>query len=35
MKKALSLLIVLFILTGCAETIALLGPASTLVGGGK
>jgi hypothetical protein len=35
MKKALSLLIGLFILTGCAETMALLGPASSLVGGGN
>ena len=33
MKKVTSLLAVFFILTGCAETFALLGPASTMVGG--
>ena len=35
MKKATSLLIVFFVLTGCAETVALLGPASSLMGGGN
>ena len=35
MKKVTGLMISFFILTGCAETIALLGPASTLAGGGK
>tara|TARA_B110000967_G_scaffold196793_1_gene227805 strand:+ start:417 stop:980 length:564 start_codon:yes stop_codon:yes gene_type:complete len=33
MKKVTSLLLGLLILTGCAETVALLGPASTLAGG--
>ena len=35
MKRNLSLLILLLFLTGCAETMALLGPASTssLTGG--
>ncbi len=35
MKKILSLLIVLIMLSGCAETLALLGPASTSVTGGN
>ena len=33
--KVLSLLLGFFILTGCAETMALLGPASSIVGGGN
>ncbi|MDB9796030.1 hypothetical protein OAB44_01360 [Pelagibacteraceae bacterium] len=35
MKKVTGLMISFFILTGCAETMALLGPASTLAGGGN
>lgn len=35
MKKATGLLIGFFILTGCAETMALLGPATSLVQGGN
>lgn len=35
MKKVTSLLIGLFFLTGCAETLALLGPASSIAGGGN
>tara|TARA_B110001452_G_scaffold260941_1_gene259054 strand:+ start:1490 stop:2023 length:534 start_codon:yes stop_codon:yes gene_type:complete len=35
MKKILILLTSITLLTGCAETIALLGPASSLVGGGN
>ena len=35
MKKIFSLLASIMLLTGCAETIALLGPASSLVGGGN
>ena len=35
MKKFLSLLITLIMLSGCAETLALLGPASTTVSGGN
>ena len=35
MKKILSLLATLFILNGCAETIAFLGPATSIVGGGN
>ena len=36
MKKTLSLIATLFILNGCAESIALLGPATTTgIGGGK
>ncbi len=35
MKKILSLLTTLFLLNGCAESIALLGPASTSLGGGN
>ena len=33
MKKVTSLLLGFFILTGCAETVALLGPASTIASG--
>ena len=35
MKKISGLLITLLLLSGCAETIALLGPASTSIGGGN
>jgi len=35
MKKSFGLLAILFLLSGCAETIALLGPATTSAGGGK
>jgi hypothetical protein len=35
MKKTLSLLATLFLLNGCAETLALLGPASSAFGGGN
>ena len=35
MKKVLSLLITLTLLSGCAESLALLGPASTSVTGGN
>jgi hypothetical protein len=35
MKKILSLLATLFLLNGCAETLALLGPATTSAGSGK
>ncbi len=35
MKRVLSLLITLIMLSGCAETLALLGPASTSVTGGN
>ena len=35
MKKIFILLTSITLLTGCAETIALLGPASSLVGGGN
>lgn len=35
MKKIFSLIATLFILNGCAESIALLGPATTGFGGGK
>jgi len=35
LKKSLSLISTLIILTGCAESLALLGPASTSVGGGN
>tara|TARA_B100001093_G_scaffold514229_1_gene587808 strand:+ start:1781 stop:2149 length:369 start_codon:yes stop_codon:yes gene_type:complete len=35
MKKILGLLTTLFLLNGCAESIALLGPVSTAAGGGK
>ena len=35
MKKIFSLLGVLFLLNGCAESIALLGPASSFIGGGN
>ena len=35
MKKIIILITSLMLLTGCAETIALLGPASSLVGGGN
>ena len=35
MKKISGLLIALLLLSGCAETVALLGPASTSIGGGN
>jgi hypothetical protein len=35
MKKILSLFSALFLLSGCVESMALLGPASTIVGGGN
>ena len=35
MKKILSFLLGLTLLTGCAESLALLGPTSTAVTGGK
>ena len=35
MKKIPGLLTALLLLSGCAETIALLGPASTSIGGGN
>lgn len=35
MKKIISLFTLLFILNGCVESMALLGPASTVVGGGN
>ena len=35
MKKILGLLLGLFLLTGCAESLALLGPTSTAVTGGN
>ena len=35
MKKILSLLAILFLLNGCAESIALLGPATSSAGSGK
>ena len=35
MKKALSLLITLIMLSGCAESLALIGPASTSMTGGN
>jgi len=35
MKKTLSLIASLFLLNGCAETLALLGPASSAFGGGN
>jgi hypothetical protein len=35
MKKIFSLLALLFFLTGCVESMALLGPASSAVGGGN
>ena len=35
MKKVSGLLTVLLLLSGCAETMALLGPASTSIGGGN
>jgi hypothetical protein len=35
MKKIFSLLASIMLLTGCAETIALLGPTSALMGGGN
>ena len=35
MKKILSILLGLTLLTGCAESLALLGPTSTAVTGGK
>tara|TARA_B100001559_G_C16187453_1_gene478313 strand:- start:28 stop:396 length:369 start_codon:yes stop_codon:yes gene_type:complete len=35
MKKISSLLFTLLLLNGCAESLALLGPTSTAIGGGK
>ena len=35
MKKILSLLATLFLLNGCVEAVALLGPASTIMSGGN
>ena len=35
MKKTLSLLATLFLLNGCAESLALLGPATSGAGSGK
>ena len=35
MKKILSLFSILFLLNGCAESMALLGPASSVLGGGN
>ena len=35
MKKALGLLAILFLLNGCAESLTLLGPATTGIGSGK
>tara|TARA_B100001059_G_C17789543_1_gene559266 strand:- start:1211 stop:1516 length:306 start_codon:yes stop_codon:yes gene_type:complete len=35
MKKTLSLIATLFLLNGCAESLALLGPASSGAGSGK
>ena len=35
MRKFFSLLLALILLTSCAESLALLGPASTSVGGGN
>ena len=35
MKKISSLICLLFLLNGCVESMALLGPASTVVGGGN
>ena len=35
MKKIFGLLITLLLLNGCAESLALLGPASTAAGGGN
>ena len=35
MKKIFGLLTTLLLLSGCAETMALLGPASTSIGGGN
>jgi len=35
MNKILSLLLILIFLNGCAESLALLGPASSVVGGGN
>ena len=35
MKKISGLLTALLLLSGCAETMALLGPASTSIGGGN
>ena len=35
MKKISGLMIAILLLSGCAETIALLGPASTSIGGGN
>jgi len=35
MKKIFTLLTSMLLLTGCAETIALLGPASSILGGGN
>ena len=35
MKKTFGLIIIFIFVSGCAETLALLGPASTSAGGGK
>ena len=35
MKKILSLVITMILLTGCGQSLALLGPASTSVSGGN
>ena len=35
MKKILNLLCLLFLLNGCVESMALLGPASSVAGGGN
>ena len=35
MKKILNLFCLLFLLNGCVESMALLGPASSVVGGGN
>ena len=35
MKKKLTLIVTLFLLSGCAESLALLGPASSGAGSGK
>ena len=35
MKKIFTLLISTFLLVGCAETMVLLGPASSIIGGGN
>ena len=35
MKKIFGLILTLILLTGCAESLALLGPASTSISGGN